>query len=237
MHVKDPSYDQATWSVAQQPAEARAEFIQKTYTHLALAIVAFIGIEAALLSTPGIENLAAAMMGTRWSWFIVLALFMIVSNVATSWAHNATSLSSQYWGLGLYVVAQAIIFVPMLYIAKMYAPDVIPKAAGVTLLTFGGLTASVFGTKADFSFLRGILNVISMVALGAIGMSLLFGFNLGTWFSAAMVVFAAGAIVYQTSNIIHEYRPGQHVAAALGLFASIALLFWYVLRLFLASRD
>ena len=237
MHVKDPFNPPDAWTVAQSPAEERAEFIQKTYQHLALAILAFVGIEALLLSIPGIENLVATMLGGRFSWFIVLALFMVVSHVANSWAHSSTSLSTQYLGLGLYVVAQAVIFVPILFIAQMYAPDVIPKAAGVTLVVFGGLTAWVLGTKQDFSFLRGILNVMSLAALGAIGMSLLFGFNLGTWFSAAMVVFAGGAIVYQTSNLVHEYRPGQHVAAALGLFASIALMFWYVLRIFMGSRD
>ena len=63
------------------------------------------------------------------------------------------------------------------------------------------------------------------------------GFNLGLLFSALMIVFAAGAILYDTSNILHHYRTDQHVAAALSLFASIALLFWYVLRLLMRLRD
>lgn len=237
MHVNDPYNPPDAWSVARLPAEERAEFIQKTYQHLALAILAFIGLEAVLLSLPNIDQLVGTMVGGRWSWLVVLGLFMVVSHVATSWAHSSVDLSKQYLGLGLYIVAEAILFLPLLYIAKMYAPDVIPKAAGVTLVTFGGLTVAVLGTKADFSFLRGILNVVAMAALGAIGMSLVFGFNLGTWFSVAMVVFAGGTIVYQTSNIVHEYRPGQHVAAALGLFASVALLFWYILQLFMSSED
>ena len=58
-------------------------------------------------------------------------------------------------------------------------------------------------------------------------------------FSAAMIVFACGWILYDTSNVLHHYRIGQHVAASLALFASVALLFWYVLRLVMAltSRD
>jgi FtsH-binding integral membrane protein len=46
-------------------------------------------------------------------------------------------------------------------------------------------------------------------------------------------------VLYDTSNIIHRYQPGDHVAAALSLFASIALLLWYVLRILLAftGRD
>jgi FtsH-binding integral membrane protein len=36
---------------------------------------------------------------------------------------------------------------------------------------------------------------------------------------------------------MHEYRVGQHVAASLALFASVALLFWYILQLLMSSRD
>jgi FtsH-binding integral membrane protein len=52
-----------------------------------------------------------------------------------------------------------------------------------------------------------------------------------------MVAFAGAAILYETSNILHHYRPNQHVAASLSLFASVALLFWYVLRIFMGSRN
>ena len=51
-----------------------------------------------------------------------------------------------------------------------------------------------------------------------------------------MIVLASGSILYNTSAIMYHYAPGQHVAASLSLFASVALLFWYVLRLFM-SRD
>ncbi len=107
----------------------------------------------------------------------------------------------------------------------------------MTGVTFAGLTAMVLISKKDFSFMRGALTVAGFSAMGLIVVSILFGMSLGTWFAWAMAAFAAGAIVYQTSNIVHVYRPGQHVAAALGLFASVALLLWYVLRIFMASDD
>ncbi|MEM7675469.1 MAG: Bax inhibitor-1 family protein, partial [Myxococcota bacterium] len=190
MHANDPFNSSNAWTVAQAPVEERAEFIQKTYQHLAMAIAGFVVLEAVLLNLPGIDQLVATMLGGRWTWLIVLGLFMGVSHIATNWAQSSTSLSKQYMGLGLYVVAEAIIFVPILFIASRYAPDVIPKAGGITLLTFGGLTAMVFMTKTNFSFLGGMLSVAGWAAMGAIGVSLIFGFNLGTWFSVAMVVFA-----------------------------------------------
>ena len=223
-------------TVADAAAVDRAAFIRRTYLHLAGAILAFIGLEAALLNVPGIENLVYSMV-QGYGWLIVLAAFMAVSWVADKWARSDSSVGLQYLGLGLYTIAEAVIFVPLMYIARVYSsPDVIPMAGIITGLLFAGLTATAFITRKDFSFLRGILTVGFFVALGVIVCSILFGFNLGLFFSGAMVLFAGGAILYTTSNVIHHYRTDQHVAAALALFAGVMLLLWYVLRILMASR-
>jgi hypothetical protein len=83
----------------------------------------------------------------------------------------------------------------------------------------------------------GILAWAGVVALLAIGAGAVFGFELGTFFSVAMVALAGGSILYDTSNVMLHYPEDRHVAAALELFASVALMFWYVLRLFLSRRD
>ena len=82
--------------------------------------------------------------------------------------------------------------------------------------------------------LRAGLTAGFFIAIGLI-IEILFGFNLG-WFSVGMCVLAAGSILYQTSNMIHKYGTEDYVPAALGLFASLMLLFWYVIQIFL-SRD
>ncbi len=220
--------------VAQAKESVRAEFIRKTYQHLACAILGFIVLEYLLLSLPIAHALTGMMLGSRFAWLIVLGMFMAVSYVADKWARSATSLPMQYAGLSLFVLAEAIIFLPLLFIAGRYAPDVIPTAAIITLLLFGGLTFTAFTTRKDFSFLRGILGIGGFVALGFIVASILFGFSLGIFFSLVMVVFAAVAILYSTSNIIHHYRTDQHVAAALSLFSGVALLFWYILQILLS---
>ena len=104
-------------------------------------------------------------------------------------------------------------------------------------MVFGGLTLTVFVTKADFSFLRWAIVAGSVIALGLIVVAIIAGFSLGFWFSAAMVVLAMGIILYNTSNVLHHYSTHQHVAASLSLFASIALLFWYVLQIFMSFRE
>ncbi len=164
---------------------------------------------------------------------------MGVSMLATWWANSQTSKAMQYMGLGLYIVAEVIIFLPLLYIVASYSDgyQIFAKAGLVTGGLFLGLTSVVFLTRKDFSFLGPILAIGGFVALGLIAASLLFGFTLGNIFSFVMVAFAGAAILYQTSGILHQYRPNQHVAASLALFASVALLFWYIIRIFMGSRN
>jgi hypothetical protein len=220
--------------VSQRGVDTRAAFITRTYNHLMGAIVVFTLIEVWLFSSGLAEPIAAAMMGT--SWLLILGGFMLVSWFATRAAHASPSIGAQYAGLAATVVAYAILFVPMLYMADTKAPGAIQSAAIVTLLGFAGLTAVAFTTRKDFSFLGGMLRWGGVVALVAIVGGVLFGFQLGTWFSVAMVAFAGGAILYDTSNVLHHYPEDRYVAGALQLFASVALMFWYVLRIFM-SRD
>ncbi|NNC65711.1 MAG: permease [Gammaproteobacteria bacterium] len=214
--------------------ETRAAFISRTYAHVALSILGFAMIESYLFSSGLAQEIAPRMLGVNW--LLILGAFMVVGWLASHVAHRVESKPLQYAALAGFVVAEAIIFLPLLYIAMMTEPAIIESAAGVTLLGTGGLTAVAFITKKDFSFLRGILVWAGILAIIAIVGSVLFGFHLGTWFSVAMIGFAGAAVLYDTSNVMHHYPEDRHVAAALELFASIALMFWYVLQLFM-SRD
>lgn len=216
--------------------DERGQFIVRTYTHLLGAIMAFAAIEIWLFQSGMAETILGMMGGV--SWLIVLGAFMITGWLATSAAHRVSSPPLQYLGLGAYVLANAIIFVPMLYMAQTVAPGVIESAASVTIAGFMGLTAVAFWTRKDFSFMNGILMWGGIVAIIAIVASVIFGFQLGTWFSVAMIALAGGGILRDTSNILLTFPADRHVAAALSLFGSVAMLFWYVLRLMMSmSRD
>jgi FtsH-binding integral membrane protein len=216
----------------------RAKFIRKTYLLLAAAILAFVVIETFLfVSGAAYAILSVLTLGGSMGWLVVLAAFMGISYLANRWAMSDTSAGMQYLGLGIFVVAEAIIFVPMIFIAATYSDaSVIPKAGIVTLGLFLGITATVFLTRADFSWLAPIIAIGGFAALGFIVASAIFGFSLGSIFAFVMVAFAGTAILYNTSQVLHNYHTSQHVAASLTLFAGIALLFWYILSIF-SSRD
>lgn len=241
-YVETPRQDSMGVFAEWAQANERSDFIAKTYMHLVGAIGMFVILETLLLNMPGIENLVQMMIGSRYSWLIVLGLFILVSYVAESWAQSAVNPTTQYLGLGLYVAAEAVIFVPLLYLARLMdariaGPGIIPTAAGATLGLFGLMTAVVFVTRKDFSFLRTVLWFGALAALGLIVAGAVFQFALGVVFIYAMIALACGYILYHTSNVLHHYRIGQHVAAALALFAAVALLFWYIVQLFMSRRN
>lgn len=229
-------------TAAAAPPSARAAFVRRTYGHLLGAVLAFIGIEAALLQTTlGVEFLQMLRVNNL-AWVGLMVLFVAGGYAAQALARSRNAPAVQYAGLALYVLLEAVIFLPILTIAThapQFAGKDLPLQAGiVTVAVFGGLTAAVFLSGKDFSFLGPILWVGALLALGLVIAAVLFGFSLGLVFTGAMIALAAGFIVYDTSNVMHHYGTDQHVAASLELFASVALLFFYVLRLFmLTSRD
>lgn len=235
--------DNFTTSFGNTAAEARpadrAAFIRRTYTLLAAAILAFIGVEAFFFATPIAGMIVNVIFsGGAIGWLLVLGLFMGVSFLANRWAVSDTSKAIQYFGLGIFILAEAIIFVPLIAIATAYSGDlsVLAKAGITTLGLFLGITLTVFITRTDFSFLGPVLAIGGFAALGFIVASAIFGFSLGSVFAFIMVAFAGTAILYETSNVLHRFNTEQHVAASLTLFASVALLFWYILSIF-SSRD
>jgi FtsH-binding integral membrane protein len=238
--VKDPVDHLTRESVLPAPPvatlgeRARSGFLIRTYLHLYGAIVAFTVIEALLFVTGTARALALAMLGT--SWLVVLGGFVIVSWLASHAAHRATSLAAQYGALAVFVVAEAVVFVPLMFVAEYFAPGAIISSALTTILGFGVLTGVVLWTRQDLSFLGRLLRWAFAVALMLIVAATVTGLQLGSLFSVAMVGLAGVAILHDTSKVLHHYPEDRYVAASLELFSSVALMFWYVLRLFLGRR-
>jgi len=231
------SHQQRDLFAIEAAADERAAFIRRTYAHLFIAVASFACLTGYFL-TSGILDGVMLQVVQRGQWLLVLGAFLVVSWIAGWMARSGASPAMQYGGLILYTIAEAVIFVPILMMAQAMTPggELIMQDGALTLLIFGGLTAVVMLTGADFSFLRTGLWVAGLAAFGLILVGSFTGFSLGLWFVGGMIILMSGYILYDTSNVLHHYRTDQHVAAALALFASLATLFWYVLMLFM-NRD
>jgi FtsH-binding integral membrane protein len=238
-------------AVATMGVSDRVAFLRKTYAHLGVALIAFAAITGGMMrfATQTSYKFSSWAFTGRWTWMMVLVLFMIVGYVAERLARSNTSRGLQYLGLGIGVAAYAVLFQPMLWILiRVFgnpaairftgegmltgqAASILMQAIVITLAIFVGLTLTVFLTKKDFSFMRGALAIGSFAALGVIAASMMFGFSLGALFSGAMILLMAGYILFQTSLVMSYFPPQGYVAASLMLFSTIATLFWYVLRI------
>jgi len=235
-HIENPM--QTKRLVSHLANEERVAFYKKTYAHVAGGVLTFILFEYLLLKSETVVNFALSMT-EGYLWLIMLGGFMLITNYAESMALRTKDKNKQYIAYGVYILAEAFIFVPMIYIAAFYmdtGSEILKQASIVTLALFAGLSSVVFVTKKDFSFLKTGLTIASFIAIGLIIAGSIFGFNMGLWFSVGMCLLAGGSILYQTSNLVNKYGEEDYIPAALGLFASLMLLFWYILRIFM-SRD
>ena len=243
-------------AVATLGVSDRVDFLRKTYAHLGGALIAFAAATAFMMrymTETSLKFSSWAFQG-RWHWIGILVLFMIVGVIAQKLAMSETSRGLQYLGLGVAVIAEAVLLQPLLWIAMIKFGDprmfiagadggmgqagtIILQSALITIAIFAGLTITVFVTKKDFSFLRGALSIGFFAVLGVILASAIFGFSLGPIFCGAVILLLAGYILYQTTLVMNYFPPSGYVAASLMLFSTIATLFWYVLQLMMSLRS
>jgi uncharacterized protein len=208
----------------------RSAFMLRTYAHLLGAVFSFIALEVLIFKSGYAAIISGALMEF---WPLALGGFIIAGWLANKYAHTAESAATQYAGLALYVVTEAIFFVPMIQLAHWIGGGLLESAAMITIVGFLGLSAVAIASNRDFTYLRALLMWGGVIALLIILSAMLFGLTLGVWFSIAMIALSGVSILHDTSHVLRRYPVNQHVGAALELFASIAMLFWYVLRLLL----
>jgi len=226
-------------AAAYAPENARVGFIRRTYLHLAVSVAALVGIEAVLFKTGAATQILEAWFTSPVMLLVALALFIGGGYLARVLARAEYPPAVKYMALAGYTVMEAVLLLPILTWAMIKTHDVslINQAAVMTLVTFGGLTLTVFLTRTDFSGLGPILWAAGWVLFAVILGGILFGFGLGLWISFACIALAAGYILYDTSNILHHYGTNEHVAASLELLADVVLLFYHILRVLILTRD
>lgn len=219
----------ATGPIARQSAHVQRSFMVKVYAHLVAAIVAFVAVEWWLFTSGIAETFTRFVIDTNW--LLILGGFIIASWMAQR-ATVARSRGVQYAGLFGLVGAYALIFTPLIYsVAARGEAGLIGVAAAITLVGFVALSGIAITTAVDFSFMRSLIMWGGFLALGLIVLGVFGVLQLGTWFSVAMIALAGGAVLYDTQRIHQQMPVGHEVGAAASLFGSVAMMFYYVLRL------
>jgi FtsH-binding integral membrane protein len=230
--------------VAMENTEVRADFYKKTYMHVALAFIVFLGLESVLFAS-GIANaIAGVILSSTIAMIAVMFGFSFAASYTQKMAFEATDRTKQYMALGLLILLESVIFIPIIFYAIHASGNDLTSAFNnilmpgivITVAMFAGLVLTVFVTGKDFSFLKAAVGIGVMIMIGVAVIGMIFGFNIGSWFSIGMIVLMAGAILYQTSEVATQYHREQYVAASVSIFASFMTLLFYVIRL-ISSRD
>ncbi len=162
-------------------------------------------------------------------------------------AYSARSTAVQYVWLGLFVVVESVVLVPVLSRATADAAGAIRNAALLTLLAFACGSVGAFALRRDLSSLGSLVQSTLGLELIGVATAIAFGFGLGSGFALVVLVTALAALVHDVSAVFEDAaedddteRAGlvdRHAAASLALFASMALMFWSALSLFVAGAG
>lgn len=231
-------------AVATLGVSDRVAFLRKAYGLLGISLLVWAGASAAFFrfATETSYKWSKWALSGNLNWLAVIGLLM-VSGMAAQWlARSEKSRAVQLIGLGVEVAAWTFLLQPLLWVLFIKfkpagAQAILAQGTVATLVIFTGLTATVFITKKDFSFLRGVITVGMFAAMGIIVASMLFGFTLGLVFTGALIALLALKILYDTSLMLNYFPPTHYVSAALMLFGTVATLFWNIIIFLMKLRS
>ncbi|HYE15956.1 MAG TPA: Bax inhibitor-1 family protein [Pyrinomonadaceae bacterium] len=130
-----------------------------------------------------------------------------------------------------------VVISPLIAVVLMTNPGSILAAGVMTVAIFGGLTAYVFISKKDFSFMRGMVTVgLIVVVVASLLNMFVMSSALGFAVAAAALLLFSGFVLYDTSNIIRRYPVNEYVAGALSLYLDAFNIFLALLRILNAGR-
>ena len=213
--------------------EARSAAIKKTYALLSLSVIAAVAGGFIGSRTPALVQFFSTWMG----WIVAMISLNAIPYVAMACRHNPVMGTLALIGDGL---VAGLVLAPVLFMASVVAPDIVPAALVLTAIVFAGVTAAVMLTKVQFSAPRGLMAGMFFAIIGVIvlNMFLNIGF-LGMIIAGAIGIFGVFILVNATSQVLNNPEYDEPVAGSLMLFAGLFNVFVAILHLLLvfAGRD
>lgn len=215
-------------TAAQSGLSERLGFIRKVYALFFIAtLFAIGGVVLGFMFPP----LMAAIASSPW----IMLLLMIGGVLGAQAVRHVPGVN--LLALFGFTTLTGLVISPLLYIISQDNPASIIQAGVLTVGIFGGLTAYVFISRRDFSFLRGMV-VTGLIVVVLAGLLNIFiaSSALGFALAAASLLLFSGFVLYDTSNIIRRYPTNEYVAGALSLYLDAFNIFLALLRLLNAGR-
>jgi FtsH-binding integral membrane protein len=211
------------FTAAEASVGDRIAFIRKVYSLFFVATLFAVG--GALLGLAYTPLMAAALQHP-----IIIFILMIGGVMGAQAVRHVPGVNLA--ALFGFTTLTGVIISPVLYVIGRTNPGSILQAGVLTVGIFGGLTAYVFISRRDFSFLRGMVTVGLVIVIGAALINLFVGsLGLGFAISSAALLLFAGFVLYDTSNIIRRYPTNEYVAGALSLYLDAFNIFLALLRI------
>ncbi len=142
------------------------------------------------------------------------------------------------FALFAFTTLTGVVISPLIALYTQLNPASILQAGVLTIGIFGGLTAYVFISKKDFSFLRGMVTVglIVVVLAGLLNIFLVGSSAFSFAISVAVLLLFSGFVLYDTSNIIRRYPVNEYISGALSLYLDAFNIFLALLNILNAGR-
>jgi modulator of FtsH protease len=215
-------------TAAQASLADRLGFIRKVYALFFIATLFAVGGVALGFMFP---PLMIAMAQHPW----IVLLLMLGGVIGAQAVRHVPGIN--LLALFGFTTLTGVIISPILFIISQVNPASIVQAGVLTVGIFGGLTAYVFISRRDFSFLRGMVVTGLIVVILAGLLNIFIGSSaLGFAVAAATLLLFSGFVLYDTSNIIRRYPTNEYVAGALSLYLDAFNIFLALLRLLNAGR-
>ena len=217
-------------TAARASVEERMGFVRKVYAlFFAATLFAIGGVAVGFMFPPVMMFIGAH------PW---LTFFALIGGVMGA---NAVRLVPGVNLLALFAFTTftGLVISPVIAIYTRLNPASIWQAGLLTVGIFGGLTAYVFVSKRDFSFMRGMLMTGAIVFVLAVVLNVFIvgSSALSFGISCMALLLFSGFVLYDTSNIIRRYPVNEYVAGALSLYLDAFNIFLALLRILNASRD
>jgi FtsH-binding integral membrane protein len=214
--------------VARAGVSERMSFIRKVYALFFVATLFAVGGVGLGLSFPPLR--VFAFQHPLVMFFVMIGGVMGAQAVRHVRGVNLLALFG-------FTTLTGVVISPLIAVLAIYNPGSILSAGVLTVGIFGGLTAYVFISKRDFSFMRGMVTVGLIVVILAGLVNLFVGSGaLGFAIAAAALLLFSGFVLYDTSNIIRRYPVNEYVAGALSLYLDAFNIFLALLRILNAGR-